>query len=73
MLLLLPATAPPMPPMTAPVPALEAVFDGATPEEQPLQNKTALAVARQANCLVVVLGEERSDMGKICLRELPAF
>jgi hypothetical protein len=41
-LLLFPTTAPPKPPTTAPVPAPEAVLEGATPLEQPLKVRTPM-------------------------------
>jgi hypothetical protein len=43
---------------------LEAVFDGATPDEQPLQKNTAPAVATQASCFMAIEGEESIDMEK---------
>jgi hypothetical protein len=45
-LLLLPAIAPPAPPISAPVPAPLAVLDGATPDEQPVMPATASAVIK---------------------------
>jgi hypothetical protein len=47
MLLLFPTTAPPTPPIIAPVPAPDAVLEGATPEEQPVSPATAAAVTRE--------------------------
>src|SRR3954469_10020950 len=47
--LLLPTIAPPAPPIKAPVPAPLAVFDGATPEEQPVMPPSATTVEKATN------------------------
>src|SRR4051812_4524221 len=65
MLLLLPTIAPPAPPISAPVPAPLAVFDGATPEEQPDKPASASAVVTPMNCLRT--GPKRAEIGKGCM------